>query len=146
MLIAAIISAVLVAAATAASVIATENAASYNKEVAQQEADAAQARAAREAERRRRLSRRRESKIRTSFAAAGVDISSGSAFDVAVDQAIQGEMDAYAALDEGNLLSWQRETEKKRISFTSRAQQTTTILSGAGAVAGSFSRVVGDSK
>ena len=140
MLIAAIIAAVLIAGATAYSVAAQQQAMDYNQKVAENEAEAAQTRAQREADRRRRISRRAEARIQTSFAGAGVSIDSGSAFDVALDQAIQGELSAQAALDEGNMLAWQRNTEKKAIGFQGRNQQVTTLLSGAGSIAGSFSR------
>jgi hypothetical protein len=141
MFIAAIIAAVLAVASTTVTVVQAEKAREYNEEAAQNEADAAIARASREADRRRALSRRQQSRIRTSFAASGVQIDSGSAFDVQLDQAIQGELSAQAAVDEGSLISWQRQTEKQRINFSTRHQQTTTLLAGAGQVAGSFSRV-----
>ena len=141
MFIAAIIGAALIAAGTIYQIYSTQQSMDYNQEAAENEADAAQARAQQEAARRRRLSARAEARIQTAFAGAGVSVDSGSAFDVAIDQAVQGELSAQAALDEGNMIAWQRNTEKKAIGMQGRSQQVTTLLSGAGAIAGVFSRL-----
>ena len=143
MFIAAIIAAALIVAATASSVYATQKQMDYNKKVARYEADAAKERASQEADRRRRLSRREEARIRAAFAGAGIDADFGSPFDLVVDQAVQGEISAQQALDEGNIIAWQRETERKQINFTGRQQQVTTLLQGASGVASAFSRGAG---
>jgi hypothetical protein len=115
---------------------AAEQAAEYNAAVAQNDAIAAQNAAAYEARQIRRKNLLRLGMQRAGAAKSGVSLDAGSSFDdVMFDTAIQGELEAQAALYTGNVRSQaQRASGSMALWEGKQAQRAAGIGMASGAI------------
>lgn len=140
---------VLVIASTLASVgaavaqgEAASSAAKYNAAVAENDAAAAGQQAQYEAQRIRERNKRILASQRASQAASGLDLS-GSFDDVQLDSAIQGEMDALAAIYTGQINAGSSKARAQLARMEGRAARTGSYLQAGGSLLTGASKVAG---
>lgn len=117
---------------------AAEDAAEYNAAVAQNEAIAAQNAAAFEARQIRRKNLLRLGAQRADVAKSGVSLDAGSSFDdVMFDSAVQGELEAQAALYTGNLRAQAQGAQSAMALYEGRqAKRAAGIGAASGVISG----------
>lgn len=118
---------------------AQEDASKYNEAVSRNNALAASQQAQFDADRIRDRNRRVAGAQRAALAKSGVDISAGTALDIAADSEIQGELDVAAAIYSGRVSSGAEEARARlfgmQASSASKAGKIglgASLLGGAG--------------
>lgn len=124
-------SAVLNAVGTFQQGRARADASEFNAQIAEQNAALARQQGAENADRTRREGRRRAGAIRAAFGASGVSLE-GSPIDVLTDQAVENELDALTAENQGLLQSTAFQNTASLDRANARNSRTGAII-GAGA-------------
>ena len=124
--------------AAVASAEAASDAADFNAKVAENQALAEQQKAAFEAKQIRRKNLLRSGSQRALYAKSGITIESGQ--DVMYDSAIQGELDALAALYGGNTAATYYGSKAKLSRLEGANARTSGYLSAGGTLLGGAAR------
>lgn len=103
----------------------------YNAKVKENEASYARGQAARNAAEQRKQTALLIASQRAKMGASGAVVGSGSFLDVTLDTAENGERDAMALLQEGDLAAWRHEVEAGNYRFQAQSYLASRVSPGA---------------